>query len=403
MSGHALLSASACERWSNCAGALALSQGVPPGSSTNSAAREGTAGHEVADWALSTDSDPLSRIGDTIAVDGEEVEITQELAEAVEIYVEYVRGFSGERFSELRVNYSAALGLPAETAWGTTDAMVVQGRVLHVFDLKLGRRYVDPKFNRQMMLYAAGAIDVLSTLGHEIDSVVLHVVQPRVVERPIPFPMSLEELNEHIQAIALAGAYVIEAMDTFTGLHDKVWATTYLNPGEKQCQFCPATAFCPAVRNMAREHVDEEFDVVALRDTVPGESLAEAMEMIPVLKIFIDAVQAEVNRRLSAGMSVPNYKLVKGREGNRKWADEAAALAALEAAGVPQETVMGAPKLLTAPQVEKALKKSHKQVIADLLPTLVVRAPAKPTLTTADDPREPWSNAASIDEFSVVE
>ena len=214
--------------------------------------------------------------------------------------------------------------------------------------------------------------------------------------------MSLEELNEHIATIEIAAHYTLEALGTFTGLHDKVWADTYLVPGEKQCQFCPAASFCPAVRNMAREHIDDEFDMVALRDTVPGESLAEAMEMIPLLEIFIKAVQAEVNRRLSAGMSVPNWKLVKGHEGNRKWSDEEAAADALEAAGVARSDLFVA-KMLTPPAVEKVLKKINKQALEETFPKLIVRSPAKPTLASADDPREAWSNVASADEFGVVE
>jgi hypothetical protein len=396
MSKHALFSASASERWSNCPGSLAMSQGIPNGSS--SSAREGTAGHDLGDRCLRTGADPLDSVGEFILVEGEEIQITDDLAEAVFDYVEYVRGFSGTMLSETRINYSELLGVDTEEGFGTSDAIVLCGTELHVFDLKLGRRYVEPKRNRQMMLYGAGVLKVLLDLGETVDKVALHIVQPRVVERPIPFEMTVDELNLEIDYLRSRAEVVKEAFFTYTGREDKHWHSLYLVPGEKQCEWCPAAAFCLALRNVAREYVDDDFDVVSLQQTVPGEEIAENLGMLPLLEIFAKATTGEANRRLTLGEKVPGYKLVKGREGNRRWRDVEAAEEVF--ADVDGDLIYAPRKLLTPPQMEKALKKNDaKSRIADL----VVRNPARPTLAPESDPREPWSEAASADEFAVVE
>lgn len=396
MSKHALFSASASERWSNCPGSLAMSQGIPNSSSGSS--REGTAGHDLGDRCLRTGADPLDAIGEVILVEGEEIEVTEELAQAVFDYVEYVRGFSGTMLSETRINYSELLGVDTEEGFGTSDAIVLSGTTLHVFDAKFGRRYVDPRLNRQMMLYGGGTLKVLLDLGEEVDKVVLHIVQPRVVERPIPFEMTVDELNFQIDYLRERAQIVKEAFFTFTSREDKHWHSLYLVPGEKQCEWCPAAAFCPALRNIAREHIDEEFSVLSLQDTVPGDEIAENLGMLPLLEIFGKAVTAEANRRLTLGQKVGDWKLVKGREGNRRWRDTEAVAAEFD--DVDPNLVYGPPKLLTPPQMEKALKKHDaKSRIADL----VVRNPARPTLAPGSDPREPWSESASADEFGVVE
>ena len=54
-------------------------------------------------------------------------------------------------------------------------------------------------------------------------------------------------------------------------------------------------------------------------------------------------------------------------------------------------------KLLSPAKLEKVLKKE-----ADRMAPFVVRNPARPTLTTSDDPRAEWSEGAGNDEFPTA-
>lgn len=93
---HSLFNASGAERWANCPGSLALSKDAPR--STNPAAREGTAGHLLAEQCLKDGTDPVQYEGIVIEVEGHDIEVTDELALAVQCYVDYVRGITGIRW-----------------------------------------------------------------------------------------------------------------------------------------------------------------------------------------------------------------------------------------------------------------------------------------------------------------
>lgn len=403
---HSVFSASGAERWSNCAGSLALSQGIKRRSSF--AADEGTAGHELAEYCLANDAEPYDFIGVIYPVRGNggeeitnEIEISLELAEAVSMYVAYVRKISGTRWLETRVFYASLLGVPEDDGFGTTDCCVLDGTILHVIDAKFGRGYVNPEKNKQMTLYAAGTVEAMEAVGEEITEIRLHVVQPRVSDSPVPYVMTREELRAEVEWLRERAQLAMQASISFTSLDDSAWVKLYLSPGEYQCQWCPAAAFCPALRAEVSEFTaaaSDEFEIANLLEQMPGKKLGEYQTKVGLVQLWAKAVEHETLRRLTRGdKDVAGWKLVKGREGNRKWSDpETAAekFSDLEEAFEPRQ-------LKTPPQVEKLLKKDKER--KELLATLVVRSPAKPTLTTADDPREPWTEAATADEFGVVE
>ena len=100
-------------------------------------------------------------------------------------------------------------------------------------------------------------------------------------------------------------------------------------------------------------------------------------------------------RRLSNRDKVPGYKLVTGREGNRKWTDAAAVEAEFGDLG----DAIHEKKLLSPAKLEKVLKKDPR---ASKIAALTHRNPARPTMASADDPRKEWVEAAGADEFDVV-
>jgi hypothetical protein len=403
---HSLLSASGAERWANCPGSIAYNAGVPK--TDSDASREGTAGHALGDLCLRQGTEPEDFVGETFC----DYEITDDLATAVQAYVDYVRGISGIRMSEVRVYYGALLGVQDEEAFGTSDVILVAGNVLHIIDAKFGRRFVDPRLNKQMMLYAAGALQTLEAVGEadDITEVHLHIMQPRVSAKPVPYCMTRDELSAELQSLRDAAQRVIEAQMAYVP-GDPKWAEKYLIPGEYQCQWCPGAASCPSLRFRAKSVTPiEEFDVLNALETLPSSVVSENLKLVPLLEIWIKAVEHEGLRRLTRGDQVPGFKMVLGREGNRKWISDDAAKEQLElslaAKQLPPETIhdlLHAPsKLKTMPQLEKVLKKAKLTDTVALLPDLVVRAPARPCVTTEDDPRPKWVESAAADEFGVV-
>lgn len=401
---HSTFSASGAERWANCPGSLALSQGILRTSSW--AADEGTAGHQLGERCLADGTEPYDFIGEIIPIAGNggdvitnEIEVTLDLAEAVSKYVEYVRGISGTRWLETRIYYADLLGVPEDEGFGTGDCCILNGTILHVIDAKFGRGYVNPVKNKQMILYAAGVVDAMEAVGERITEIHLHIMQPRVSDKPVPYVMSRADLQHEVNLLREAAQVAMEATISFTTIDDAAWVKRYLVPGEYQCQWCPAAVFCPALREVVSEFTaasDEEFGIVNLLEQLPAKELGKYQTQVGLVQLWVKAVEHETLRRLTRGDKVPGFKLVKGREGNRRWADPAAAaevFAGIEEAFEPKQ-------LKTPPQVEKALKKDKERKA--LIEQLVVRNPARPTMTTEDDPRETWQEAAGADEFGVV-
>ena len=323
-----------------------------------------------------------------------------DLAEAVSKYVEYVRGISGTRWLETRIYYGNLLGVPEDEGFGTGDCCVLNGTILHVIDAKFGRGYVNPVETKQMILYGAGMVDAIEAVGEEITEVHLHVMQPRVSDKPVPYVMTRAELQGHVERLRDRAQLAMEATISFTNLNDTAWVKKYLNPGEYQCQWCPAAVLCPALKREVDQFTaasDEEFGIVSLLEQLPGEALGKYQTQVGLVEIWVKAVEHETVRRLTRGDKVPGFKLVKGREGNRRWADP---VAAAEAFKDVEEIAFDPPTLKTPAQLEKALKKDAER--KKRIEEYVVRNPARPTMTTEDDPRETWQEAAGADEFAVL-
>lgn len=407
---HSLFSASGAARWTQCPGSLALTQGMK--STSGVAARRGTAAHDVAAEILEHVADTTDAyyyaFGQTVTVEGDEIEIDEDLATQISKYAEYVRGFTGIRLIEVKSLYAKALGLDEDEAWGTSDAVIVApDGTVHVMDLKTGRRWVQAEGNKQLLLYAAGVLVTLDELGIDYKHVVLHIIQPTVHAEPSIWELTTDEFREQIEAIKERAQMASEALFSFD-ISNPDWVDRYLFPEESACEWCPAAgAGCPALDAIVDNDVpgagSNEFDTAQHVELLDNESLNEAMTRLPLIDIWAKGVAAEMHKRATRGDEGLSHKLVLGREGNRRFDNEDKALAALRDAGVSDEALLTEPSLRTPPQIEKELKKAKRKDLIDLLPQFIVRNPGKPTLVPAGDPRPAWSEAAVEDEFGIVE
>lgn len=397
---HSRFSASASERWLACPGSLALSQGLE--SEPSFASAEGTMLHALGEQCLREGSDPCDFIGASYKADGFEFTLDDEQAAAATTYVEYIRGFSGIKMYEVRSNYAAALGLDDDLAFGTADCVIWQEDTqhLHIVDAKFGRKFVSAQENRQLILYAIGVVETLRAVGDDPQEITLHIVQPRVSAVPVPYTFSAAELQDYADDYAEAAEKGQAAIDAYTPGRE-VELLPYLVAGDAQCQWCPAKANCPALRKVVDESMKNVPDAVGFMSSA---DLSREQSRLVLIRMYCDAIETETTRRLLAGEPVDGYKMVMGREGNRKWSDEEKTADLLEKLQVTYklaESDLWSPKKpKTLPQIEKVLKKA--KVPVNLEP-YQVRSPAKPTMAAADDPRATWvPNAAVDEEFDAV-
>lgn len=325
-----IFSASVLERLFACPGSAVLGANAPRTSTSYSA--WGTACHAVAADALENGDHVYSELrGTLITADDFEFTVDDEMVEVARVYTDYVRdvaGPDGTILVEQRVQFDQHLGVPAEhEAFGTADAIVIRGSEMIVVDLKTGRGVdVEVQDNAQLRAYALGALEIAEAVA-DIETVRMVIVQPRaggIKEHDLYVDELKAWARDHA---APACRKVLDAVADFS--------TGFLQPGEKQCKFCPAKATCPALRDSVAATVfveefvpasAEEFSDITLEVATPSDDtheewIAAALSKVDLIEDWCSAVRGEAHRRLSDGQPVPGWKLVQGKRGNRAWSN----------------------------------------------------------------------------------
>jgi len=372
---HSKLGASSANRWLNCAGSVALIEQCPP-APTSEFAEEGTAAHELAEKCFKEGA--AAKYYFLTKAKMNNIVVTEEMAEHVQKFVDYVINLRNELGAELLIEHKFHLAHLHPKFFGTCDIVLMQPfGELHVIDFKYGAGIsVEVEENEQIMYYGIGALD----LG-DFNKVVLHVCQPRLDHEDGAFrkwettPERLIEFGKELRA----GALRTQKKDA------------PLKSGE-WCRFCPAAAICPALHTTAMEVAKTDFksdklpEVVALTD----EQIAKVIEHKLRLEAWLDAVKTHATTLLMQGKKIPGLKLVSGQT-RRAWIDEKSAEETLcRELGEDAFTR----KLLTVPQAEKALGK-------DFVAGMFQSTRGVPTVAHESDRRKALASAQ--DDFGILE
>lgn len=362
---HAKLSASGAHRWLNCPGSVNAERGIKEGRSPH--AEEGSAAHELGEKALISGKPCSDYIGTTFK-EWKDWPVTQEMADFVQIYVDFVNSFDGEAMIENRVHFDEWV----PEGFGTSDAIVVNGDNLHVIDLKYGQGVqVFAEENPQGMLYALGAYALTEGL-HKIKTVDITIVQPRL-DHIDTWRISLKDLLKW-------GNYVRERAEL------ALTEDAPREPGDKQCHWCKAKATCPALKKMTDDIVMAFFDDPV--DTLSDDDLANALSSKKLIIGWLDAVESLAKQRLSDGEGFPGYKLVAGRT-TRKWADTGEACDKLLT--MLEDEQVFETKAISPAKAEKLLGKAKAAEIQGLIasstgaPTLVPESDKRPAINISVD------------------
>jgi hypothetical protein len=384
---HARLAPSAAYRWMSCPGSVRMEAGFPD-DRNSPYANEGTCAHELAAHCLQHDFDAARFLGLVIDInepfggkilkggaDGvTRFEVTEELVDAVEVYLDVVRSLTGRdrnlKNPAVIVEIEQKLDMTHlhPEIFGTGDAVVYQKNAawLHVVDLKYGKGVVvDPVENPQLMLYGAGAVRRYK--GYRIEGITLHIVQPRAPGSPVRSwqtdVLTLLEFEDEIRAKAFAVECAL--IDDWAGKEPTEWRGQFLEAGD-HCRFCKAAATCPALRATAQQKALAEFNdgAIVLPDpaTLTPDQMAAVLRDADLIGNWVKAVQEHAHAEAVAGRIPTGFKLVSKRA-TRKWKDEDEAAMMLAALAVDpwQE-----PKLKSPAQVEAAVgKKRFAALLSD--------------------------------------
>lgn len=370
---HSPLGPSSGDRWMNCTASVAFTAGM---SDTDSVfAAEGTAAHELSEWAREQGKPCKHWIGTEINVGEHSFVVDASMAEYVQRFVDYCNQWPGDAFYEERVHYTAFV----PDGWGTADDIRIDGDMTcYLTDLKYGKGIkVDAKNNTQLLLYALG---VLQEYGHlyDIKNFQLAIHQPRL-DHVDEWVVSTKEL-------------LLWARDVVRPAAAKALAGEgEFKPG-KWCQFCPGKNKCDA---RAMEYVSD-FETMGPADEMPTHQLAEILLKVPDIMKWCGDIQARALSLVQQGIPVGDFKLVAGRSA-RYWKDEAEAEKALRGVRKLKVADIFVSKMVSPAQAEKLLGKQHP-----VLKEQVATSQGKPVLVPGSDPRPPLQ-ADAEEEFDSLD
>ncbi len=363
---HALLSASSAHRWLACPASAVAAEKYP--NPDTDYTREGTLAHEVAECIARGRERPGN-------IETEGTGVTHEMVECAKGYRDYIqeqiKGQDAVVLLEQRVDFSPWV----PDGFGTCDCIIIQGDTLDIIDYKFGQGVpVSATDNPQMKLYALGALNDYGFV-YDVNRVRMHIYQPRLDN------ISVDELTvEDLLAWA-----TITVMPTAA---KAAQGKGGYNPGE-QCRFCPHAGRCRSLTKLCTEYVETHSLRVAVPVLAPHE-VAEVLKMEPLVTLWLRRVKDQAMTTLLNGGTVPGYKVVEGKLGNRKWSDELKVADALKAAGYTMEDITET-KLHSPAGMDKAIGKKR---VAELLDGLIDRSPGAPTVVPETDKRPAYDRLA---------
>jgi len=370
---HSPWGASQAHRWMECPGSIRLGRGMPDIPSSHYA-KEGQCAHHVAELCL---ADGRGNAVDYIGREFEGVEVTEEMAEAVQTYINVVRADKATLGGKLIVEHKFDLTQLHEGLYGTNDAMLFAERepVLFVYDYKHGAGVpVDVTDNPQLRYYGLGG--VLTMKLPKIEWVELVIVQPRCnhIDGPVR--------RERIRLVDL----VEWATELVAAIKRTMLPDAPLKAGE-HCKWCKASVECPELRSVAERVAQVDFAAFKAPpapETINISQLLQVLARADVVEQWLNDVRAHAEKMLESGINLPGWKLAAKRATRKyKLPEDDIRKALIEDFGLEEREILTEPELKSPAQIEKLLKGEAKKRIN----TLCIKESSGYVLAPESDPR----------------
>lgn len=380
---HASFGASNAKRRMACPGSLNAEAQFPDTSSPF--AELGTAAHELGEYCIE------NGIADAHTLIGREFNsnvVDDNMASAVNVYIDYVRGVEEEEapaLLKLEQRFSLEALDPPMPMFGTSDCTIYGKKSgnLWVIDYKHGQGVaVDAENNPQLMYYALGAVLKIGDRA-PVNAIHTAIVQPRA-------PHKLGSIRTHSYTRD-------EILDFGTDLIDAAHAAVKADAPRisgDHCKFCKAAGSCSALRGNALAVAQDEFGVIRNPDELTPEEVSAYMDKIPLLEEWIKSIRRHAHSVLESGAALPGYKLVEKRP-TRRWKNEEELVAWATTEGLEDDDIYEK-KLKSPSQIEKVVGKKN-------LPSTLVMSVSSGLSMVSDSDNRPPAALLAADEFTVNE
>lgn len=452
---HALLAPSSADAWTECYAMPAMSSLLPE--VPNMDAAVGTGMHDAGRHCLVTGTNAAEHVGTAF----EGIVLTADAARTLqEGYIDPVREIStgGVLLVEQRLSIEHLTG--EKNAKGTSDTVVLFPRKIIIADLKWGVGVqVFAERNKQLAMYALAAYEEYS-LGYDFEEVTLMIFQPNL-EHYDAWTITIDELLEMGEQIkrdaAIAYSLLMkadlpdamfkptesncrfckakgncapQAKEVLTAVawgtegvsevterkewvrHDGSDSYVAMNADDLALTIpaddlvnVHATAVPLAVREEQANNVGAKLAVAIEQaqqqvQVLTADQLAALMPRLGLIQAWCKSVKTAGERHIHAGGVVPGYKLVMGKQGNRKWADLTQAEATLKSMRLKDDEMYDK-SIISPTRAEDLLKKDSPRRWKKLQP-LITRAEGKPTVVPVSDKRLAIEAAPVADDFAVL-
>lgn len=392
---HSAWGPSAAKRWINCPGSIQATKDLPDSDSEFSI--EGTACHTLSEWCREQNKPAahwLSKYVNVQLVDGSTraVKITQNLADAVQDFVDFCNALGGEQLIEVKVRYEEYV----KGGYGRLDHAALHPGFAHIVDLKAGAGVkVYAEHNEQLMLYALGVLIEHDWL-YDFQKFLLTVHQPRL-DWVDTWEISREDLLRWA-ANTLPSAYKATLIPE-----------PKFQPGE-WCRWCKISGKCRAqAKQKFQTAMDDFVDLNAVGKvkksaTLTNDELYALRPHLKAIKEFAESCNSRITAELRAGRKVGDLKLVAGRSERQFIGDNDTVVAELDLAGVDTAQCFTKPVLMSVAKIEEIVgkprfKEPGKKKEAGDLYRLIRKVSGTPVIAEGDDPR-PALTVDLLTEFS---
>jgi len=364
MSEHAPISPSALACHLKCFGRYQLCKDLPP-SSTSEYAHVGTIKHDMSASILKGEIPSIDSYKKNRKSSVFEYQLTDDDLQEVQVYLDEIEKIERlcSKHAIFQIEQKKKMDWLSPLCYGTADFVAIEPmEFIYVVDAKFGQKAVKAYKNPQLLAYAMAAVG--ENNEHRIENIITKIVQPKTGDDINEYECMVEELyGWGLNTLQ----FKIKQMDSpnpplTSGPHCDLWC-----PGKEQ-NICPE--FQKQELVVANQMFAKQPNVPVAPKHLNGVELQKALDIATMAEIWLKAVKKEGHDRALTNNpeKAPDYKLVKGRLGNRTFKDAAIVeeiLSPVLAVGQLYEK-----KLRGVPAIEKMLRHIGAEEVLDsvLLP-----------------------------------